>query len=125
MDKLGIVDVGRQLSQMGFKLTATRGTAAVLQAVGMEVQIVNKVQEGRPHIVDMIKNDEIDMIINTVEGRQATRDSSAIRRNAENHRVYYTTTLAAGEAVCMALNVGPQTEVRRLQDLHKRLSLLK
>ena len=53
--------------------------------------------------------------------RIATRDSSAIRRNAENHRVYYTTTLAAGEAVCMALNVGPQTEVRRLQDLHKRL----
>ncbi|MES2823076.1 MAG: carbamoyl-phosphate synthase large subunit [Pseudomonadota bacterium] len=123
MDKGGIVNVGRQLSALGFKIVATRGTAAVLQTVGLDVQIVNKVQEGRPHIVDMIKNDEIDMIINTVEGRQATRDSSAIRRNAENHRVYYTTTLAAGEAVCMALNVGPQTEVRRLQDLHKRLKV--
>jgi carbamoyl-phosphate synthase large subunit len=120
MDKPGIVDVGAQLAQLGFKIVATRGTAAVLTEAGLDVQIVNKVQEGRPHIVDMIKNDEIAMIINTVEGRQATRDSSSIRRNAENHRVYYTTTLAAGEAVCMALKVGSEIQVRRLQDLHKR-----
>src|SRR5690554_1838429 len=120
MDKPGIVDVGAQLAQLGFKIVATRGTAAVLAEAGLDVQIVNKVQEGRPHIVDMIKNDEIAMIINTVEGRQATRDSSSIRRNAENHRVYYTTTLAAGEAVCMALKVGSEIQVRRLQDLHKR-----
>lgn len=120
MDKPGIVDVGQQLAQLGFKIVATRGTAAVLTDAGLDVQIVNKVQEGRPHIVDMIKNDEIAMIINTVEGRQATRDSSSIRRNAENHRVYYTTTLAAGEAVCMALKVGSEIQVRRLQDLHQR-----
>jgi carbamoyl-phosphate synthase large subunit len=71
----------------------------------------------------MIKNDEIDLIINTVEGRQATRDSSSIRRSAENHRVYYNTTLAAGIAVCMALNEGldGEIDVRRLQDLHKRI----
>src|SRR5690606_582639 len=94
MDKPGIVDVARQLKELGFTLVATRGTAAVLVEAGLEVQVVNKVQEGRPHIVDMIKNDEISMIINTVEGRQATRDSASIRRNAENHRVYYTTTLA-------------------------------
>lgn len=121
MDKPGIVDVARQLKELGFTLVATRGTAAVLVEAGLEVQVVNKVQEGRPHIVDMIKNDEISMIINTVEGRQATRDSASIRRNAENHRVYYTTTLAAGEAVCMALKVGSHIEVRRLQDLHKRI----
>ncbi len=121
MDKPGIIDVARQLKELGFTLVATRGTAAVLVGAGLDVQIVNKVQEGRPHIVDMIKNDEISMIINTVEGRQATRDSASIRRNAENHRVYYTTTLAAGEAVCMALKVGSHIEVRRLQDLHKRI----
>ena len=82
---------------------------------------VNKVQEGRPHIVDMIKNDEIDLILNTVEGRQATRDSSSIRRSAENHRVYYNTTLAASQAVCMALKQGQHIQVRRLQDLHQQI----
>ena len=120
MDKLGIVGVGKDLVELGFKLVATRGTAAILQQAGLLVQVVNKVQEGRPHIVDMIKNDEIDLILNTVEGRQATRDSSSIRRSAENHRVYYNTTLAAAQAVCMALREGDQIEVRRLQDLHKR-----
>ena len=72
----------RDLAELGFKLVATRGTAAVLEKAGLTVHIVNKVQEGRPHIVDMIKNDEIDLILNTVEGRQATRDSSSIRRSA-------------------------------------------
>jgi carbamoyl-phosphate synthase large subunit len=122
MDKDGIVGVGIDLASLGFKLVATRGTASVLKAAGLDVQIVNKVQEGRPHIVDMIKNDEIDLILNTVEGRQATRDSSSIRRSAENHRVYYNTTLAASQAVCMALKQGQHIEVRRLQDLHQRLN---
>jgi len=125
MDKPGIVGVGKDLAALGFKLVATRGTAAILQAAGLKVQVINKVQEGRPHIVDMIKNDEVNLILNTVEGRQATRDSSSIRRNAENHRVYYNTTLAAAEAVCMALKEGRDGEinVRRLQDLHKRLAV--
>ncbi|MDQ2075780.1 carbamoyl-phosphate synthase large subunit [Marinimicrobium sp. ABcell2] len=121
MDKPGVVVVGKELSSLGFKLVATRGTAAVLKKAGLEVAVVNKVQEGRPHIVDMIKNDQIDLIVNTTEGRQATRDSASIRRSAENHNVYYTTTLAAGEAVCMALRFGKQTEVRRLQELHGRI----
>jgi carbamoyl-phosphate synthase large subunit len=122
MDKDGVIGVGKDLAQLGFKLVATRGTAAVLTQAGLNVQVINKVQEGRPHIVDMIKNDEIDLIINTVEGRQATRDSSSIRRSAENHRVYYNTTLAAGLAVCMSLKEGTGIEVRRLQDLHQRIS---
>jgi carbamoyl-phosphate synthase large subunit len=121
VDKPGVVVVGKELSSLGFKLVATRGTAAVLSKAGLEVAVVNKVQEGRPHIVDMIKNDQIDLIVNTTEGRQATRDSASIRRSAENHNVYYTTTLAAGEAVCMALRFGKQTEVRRLQELHRRI----
>ncbi|WP_027329975.1 carbamoyl-phosphate synthase large subunit [Marinimicrobium agarilyticum] len=121
VDKPGVVVVGKELNSLGFKLVATRGTAAVLKEAGLDVEIVNKVVEGRPHIVDMIKNDQINLIVNTTEGRQATRDSASIRRSAENHRVYYTTTLAAGEAVCMALRFGQFTEVRRLQELHGRI----
>ena len=121
VDKPGVVVVGKELSSLGFALVATRGTAAVLSEAGLEVTEVNKVQEGRPHIVDMIKNDQIDLIVNTTEGRQATKDSASIRRSAENHNVYYTTTLAGGEAVCMALRFGKQTEVRPLQELHRRI----
>jgi len=121
-DKAGIVTVAKELSEIGFELVATKGTAAVLEAAGLSVMTVHKVAEGRPHIVDMIKNDEISMIINTTEGKQAIKDSSPIRRSAENHRVYYTTTLAAGHAVCMALRSGDHKEVRSLQELHKRLA---
>ncbi len=121
VDKPGVVVVGKELSSLGFSLVATRGTAAVLAEAGLEVAEVNKVQEGRPHIVDMIKNDQIDLIVNTTEGRQATKDSASIRRSAENHNVYYTTTLAGGEAVCMALRFGKQTQVRPLQELHGRV----
>jgi len=121
-DKAGIVAVAKELSEIGFELVATKGTAAVLEAAGLSVMTVHKVAEGRPHIVDMIKNDEISMIINTTEGKQAIKDSSPIRRSAENHRVYYTTTLAAGHAVCMALRSGDHKEVRSLQELHKRLA---
>ncbi|UZJ44521.1 carbamoyl-phosphate synthase large subunit [Marinimicrobium sp. C6131] len=121
VDKPGVVVVGKELNSLGFKLVATRGTAEVLKQAGLEVEVVNKVAEGRPHIVDMIKNSQINLIVNTTEGRQATRDSASIRRSAENHRVYYTTTLAAGEAVCMALRFGQFTQVRRLQELHGRI----
>jgi carbamoyl-phosphate synthase large subunit len=120
-DKDGIVPVAKELAGLGFALVATRGTAKVIAAAGLEVKQVNKVAEGRPHIVDMIKNDEINVVINTTEGRQAIRDSSSIRRSAENHNVYYTTTLAGATAICMALRFGPLREVRRLQELHRRI----
>ncbi|MFT5117546.1 MAG: carbamoyl-phosphate synthase large subunit, partial [Kiritimatiellia bacterium] len=126
VDKDGIVAVAASLVEQGFSLVATRGTHAVLERAGLEVKLVNKVAEGRPHIVDMIKNDEISMIINTTEGRQATKDSASIRRSAENHFVYYTTTLAGGEAVSQALHYGSEEgsgeQVRSLQSLHKRLA---
>ncbi|GAA5317891.1 MAG: carbamoyl-phosphate synthase large subunit [Candidatus Pelagadaptatus aseana] len=121
-DKDGSVGVARELVDLGFELVATRGTAKALVDAGLEVQAVNKVEEGRPHIVDMIKNDEISMVINTTEGKKAIKDSASIRRSAENHRVYYTTTIFGAEAVCMALRFGEQKEVRRLQDLHGRIS---
>ena len=122
VDKEGVVDVAKALQSSGFELVATRGTAAVLASAGLAVETVNKVAEGRPHIVDMIKNDEISLILNTTEGRQAIKDSSSIRRSAENRSVYYTTTLAGGEAVSLALAFSEQTQVRRLQDLHARIA---
>ena len=118
-DKPGIVVIAKELDSLGFSLCATRGTARVIKEAGLNVTMVNKVAEGRPHSVDMIKNGEIQLIINTTEGKQATQDSASIRRSAENNHVYYTTTLAAGNALCMALRFGKEQKVRSLQELHK------
>ncbi|QFU74783.1 carbamoyl-phosphate synthase large subunit [Halioglobus maricola] len=122
VDKPGAVDVAKDLVGMGFKLAATGGTADALEQAGLEVRRVNKVLEGRPHIVDMIKNDEADFIINTTEGRRAIEDSAPIRSSAEAHRVFYTTTLAAAEAITMSLQEEGDKKVRRLQDLHGSIS---
>ncbi|MGO1614962.1 MAG: carbamoyl-phosphate synthase large subunit [Halomonas sp.] len=117
-DKAGIIEVGRSLLALGFTLCATQGTAAALEVAGLAVERVNKVYEGRPHIVDLLKNDEIAYIVNTTEGRQAINDSSVIRRTALARKVPYATTLAGANAVCMALEYGREITVRRLQDLH-------
>ncbi|PLW83929.1 carbamoyl phosphate synthase large subunit [Kineobactrum sediminis] len=123
VDKPGAVAVARELVELGFSLAATNGTADALEAAGLTVRRVNKVLEGRPHIVDMIKNDEADLIINTTEGRRAIADSAPIRASAEQHRVFYTTTLAAAEAMCMALKLETDKTVRRLQDLHRSIGV--
>ena len=120
-DKDQVPELAKQLTGLGFKLVATKGTARIIEQAGYEVTLINKVQEGRPHIVDMIKSDKIDLIINTTEGRQAISDSSAIRSSAEQHRVYYTTTMAGGNAVCQALNFQGATTVRRIQSLHQEI----
>ena len=117
-DKAGVIEVARSLVTLGFTLCATRGTAAALKAAGIDVEVVNKVFEGRPHIVDLLKNDDIAYIVNTTEGRQAIQDSSVIRRTALARKVPYATTLAGANAVCMALEYGNEITVRRLQDLH-------
>jgi len=121
VDKTKLVEVARKLKGQGFSLVATRGTADLLTKADIEVEAVNKVREGRPHIVDMIKNDEISLIINTTEGRQAIADSSTIRSSAEQAGVYYTTTIAGGEAIAMALESAEENRVYRIQDLHKEL----
>ena len=121
-DKPGIVEVGRQLLAQGFDLVATHGTSKVLSEAGLEVQSVNKVSQGRPHIVDMIKNDEISLIVNTTEGSQAIAHSATIRSNALQHKVTYTTTLAGGLALCRALRQADLSTVNRLQDLHQEIS---
>jgi len=120
-DKAAAVDVARRLVARGFTLAATGGTATALENAGLTVRRVNKVAEGRPHIVDLIKNDEAAIIINTTEGRRAIIDSASIRASAEQHHVFYTTTLAAAEAVCMALEQETDITVRRLQDLHESI----
>jgi carbamoyl-phosphate synthase large subunit len=118
-DKPGAVGLARKLIERGFEVLATDGTARVLKEAGIACRRVNKVREGRPHIVDMIKNDEIDLICNTTEGKQAVRESNSIRREAVHRRVTYYTTLAAGLATCEALDHVDDVEVNRLQDLHK------
>lgn len=121
VDKPSAVNVARMLIERGFDLVATRGTAKVISEAGLAVKEVNKVLEGRPHIVDMIKNDQIALIVNTTEGKQAIRDSFAIRRSALQHKVFYTTTITAAHAVCQALGISGEIEVRRLQDLHAEM----
>ncbi|EQD70817.1 carbamoyl-phosphate synthase, large subunit, partial [mine drainage metagenome] len=118
-DKPGAVQLARRLIERGFELLATEGTARALTEAGIACRRVNKVREGRPHVVDMIKNDEIDLIINTTEGKLAIRESNSIRREAVHRRVTYYTTLAAGLATCEALDHLDEVEVNRLQDLHR------
>ena len=120
-DKPGAAALAAQLQALGFQLVATHGTARTLREAGCTVRGVNKVKEGRPHVVDVIKNGEIDFIINTTEGRESIIDSATIRRSALGGRIYYTTTLAGAEACCQALQAGIDAEarVRCLQVQHK------
>jgi carbamoyl-phosphate synthase large subunit len=118
-DKAAVVVLARQLLALGFRIVATRGTAAILRAAGVACDEVNKVAEGQPHIVDLIKNDDIDLIINTTEGKRASADSRPIRTSALHHRVAYTTTMAGATAAVMALTHGASEDIRRLQDLHR------
>ncbi len=122
-DKSSAVEVGRSFANAGFNVIATRGTAKSFEQAGVECSIVNKVNEGRPHIVDMIKNGEIDLIVNTTKGKQAILDSYSIRREALNHRVTYTTTLSGAKAMCLTLSEVNKTSVNRLQDLHKEVTV--
>jgi carbamoyl-phosphate synthase large subunit len=117
-DKPGAVDLARRLVDRGFEIVATHGTAAALEQAGVNCRHANKVREGRPHIVDMIKNDEISLIVNTTEGKRAIHESNSIRREAVARRVTYYTTLAAALATCEAMDHLQEVEVNRLQDLH-------
>jgi carbamoyl-phosphate synthase large subunit len=122
-DKLRAVEVARQLSELGFVLVATRGTAAAIAAAGVPVGTVNKVTEGRPHIVDMIKNNEIALVINTVEERRnAITDSRQIRTSSLLARVTTFTTIAGAEAAVEGMKYMDQLEVISVQDMHAQLA---
>jgi carbamoyl-phosphate synthase large subunit len=122
-DKPRAVQVARDLVAMGFTLAATKGTAAVISAAGLPVLAVNKVIEGRPHVVDMIKNHEIEMVINTVEEkRSAIVDSRTIRTSALLARVVTYTTIAGAEAAIQGMRHLDAIRVYDLQGLHKTLN---
>jgi carbamoyl-phosphate synthase large subunit len=120
-DKDGVVELARLLADMGFDLVATHGTAECLARAGIACRRANKVREGRPHIVDMIKNGEIDLIVNTTEGKQAIVESLSIRAEAVRRAVTYYTTLGAAVATCRAIEHLDDSDVNRLQDLHKEV----
>ncbi len=120
-DKARLVTIARSLAEKGFELVATPGTAQALQAAGIACTAVNKVGQGRPHIVDLIKNGEVRLIINTTEGKKAIADSFLIRREALQRQITYTTTLAGAYAICHALDALGTGRVYGLQDLHRQL----
>ena len=121
-DRERVVEIAQALADLGFQLIATRGSAIALQAAGLSVTPVNKVTEGRPHIVDMIKNGEISFIVNVVEDKRAMQDSYSIRRNALQQKVTYFTTLAGAKAACMGMGHMQELEVQPLQSLHQQLA---
>ncbi|RFF31952.1 carbamoyl-phosphate synthase large subunit [Wenzhouxiangella sediminis] len=117
-DKERLLPVARELVERGFELVATEGTWKHLVENGIECDYVNKVIQGRPHIVDLIKNDEIDYIVNTTEGRQAIADSFSIRREALQRKVNYSTTIAGARATLRAMDHWNERGVRSLAELH-------
>ncbi|MGY3038703.1 carbamoyl-phosphate synthase large subunit [Rhodanobacter sp. TND4EL1] len=121
-DKERLLPVAKEIIARGFNLVATSGTASYLAEHGVVCERVNKVLEGRPHIVDLIKNGEIAYIVNTTEGKQAIADSFSIRREALQHRVTYSTTVAGARALVHSLDFHSDGEVHSLQELHKELS---
>jgi carbamoyl-phosphate synthase large subunit len=121
-DKEVLLPVAREILGRGFSLIATGGTAAFLNAHGVPCERINKVMEGRPHIVDLIKNGGIVYIVNTTEGKQAIADSFSIRREALQQRVTYSTTVAGARALVHSLDFHDEQSVHSLQELHKELS---
>ena len=120
-DKQGVVELGKLLAAMGFDIIATHGTAQSLAKAGVSCRRANKVREGRPHIVDMIKNNEVNLIVNTTEGKQAINESVSIRAEAVRKGVTYYTTIGAAVATCRAIEHLDDSDVNRLQDLHNEV----
>ena len=117
-DKPAAINIAKELSELGYTLCATQGTAQAVNAAGIKCVRVNKVKEGRPHVVDMLKNDEIHLIVNTTEDKQAIADSYSIRRTALQHKVFYTTTMAGANATIQGIRHGNNKQVNCLQKLH-------
>jgi carbamoyl-phosphate synthase large subunit len=120
-DKLRLLPVAQDLLRRGYSLVATSGTSDWLKAQGLDCARVNKVIEGRPHVVDLIKNGEIVFIVNTTEGKQAIADSFSIRREALQQRITYSTTIAGARALLHSLDFRGDGSVNSLQELHKEL----
>ena len=122
-DRPFVADLAKEFHDLGFKIIATRGTARHINEANIPVDIIKKVAEGRPHVVDAMKNSEVNLIVNTTEGRQSILDSASIRRTALEEKIYCTTTLEGGRAVCAVLRNKELWSVERLQDLHAKIQL--
>jgi len=120
-DQEFVAELAKEFHDLGFTIVATKGTAGFISAIDLPVTIVKKVAEGRPHVVDMMKNGEIQIVVNTTEGRQSILDSASIRRTALEEKIYCTTTLEGGRAVCSVLRNKEDWGVDRLQELHAKL----
>ena len=122
-DRPGVLDIARRFSKLGFKIKATSGTAAFFAENGIEAEVIKKLYEGRPNIVDAIKNREINLVINTPSGKLSTHDDSYIRKAAIQYKVPYITTLAAAIAAARGIEAFHQcrTDVKALQDYHADL----
>jgi carbamoyl-phosphate synthase large subunit len=121
-DKARAIELSRMLRTKGFRVVATRGTAAAIQAAGIPCEAINKVKEGRPHCVDLIKNGEVHFIANTTEGKRSIEESRSIRAAAIQHKVCYFTTMAGAQAAAIAMDHLDKVQVNRLQDLHRSLA---
>jgi len=120
-DRPFVGELAKEFHDLGFKIIATKGTARSILERDIPVVVIKKVAEGRPHVVDAMKNSEVNLIVNTTEGRQSILDSASIRRTALEERIYCTTTIEGGKAVCAVLRNKDQWSVERLQDLHAKI----
>ncbi len=121
-DKPRLVELARDLARRGFELVATVGTADALRAAGIACESIYKVAEGRPHVVDLIKNGEVTFVVNTTEGRQSIADSFSIRREALQHRLSYSTTVAGARAMVHAMDFRDRRVVASLSQLHQEIN---
>ena len=117
-DKAYLEELAKSLTKAGFELVATRGTARDLENMGFKVKKINKVLEGRPHIVDLMKNKEISLVINTTEGRESITDSASIRRTALDQKICSSTTIEGARAICKVIENQVDWRVKKLQDIH-------
>ncbi len=121
-DRPFVAELAKEFFDLGFNIIATKGTAKHINEAGIKVDIIKKVAEGRPHVVDAMKNGQVDLIVNTTEGKQSILDSASIRRTALEEKIYCTTTLEGGRAVCSVIRNKDLWSVERLQDLHDKIS---
>ncbi len=121
-DRPFVAEIAKEFLDLGFKIIATKGTARHIEEAGINVEIIKKVAEGRPHVVDAMKNGQVNLIVNTTEGKQSILDSASIRRTALEEKIYCTTTLEGGRAVCSVIRNKDLWSVERLQDLHDNIS---
>ena len=121
-DHDGVFPIARRLRELGVTLMATEGNCAAISQAGIECEMVRKVQQGRPNILDRIINDDVDLIVNTTEGRQAIEASRYIRQQALARRVTYSTTLAGAMATCHAIASDPSSDVYSLRELHEEIA---